>query len=200
MVGSNNRNKLCIVGLSTRVLNLTPFHDKDFEVWSLNDRFNLIERFDKWFELHTPNFFGGTDWYAMPGNEKYFEFLKSCGSNLVKQRYDNNLPLAEIQEVPYKNVDITSSIMWMILQAVKEKRFNTMVITGVDLTNEEEYKGQRGGVHFAIDIAIKSGIDVYVPSNSFLIQNMPDIRPVKLIKVKAVPEYNIENTGYIYGL
>lgn len=200
MVGSNNRNKLCIAGLSTRVLSLTPFHDKDFEVWSLNDRFNLIERFDKWFELHTSNFFGGTDWYAMPGNEKYFEFLKSCGSNLVKQRYDNNLPLAEIQDIPYKNIDITSSIMWMILQAIKEKRFNTIVITGVDLTREEEYAEQRDGVHFAIDEAKKNGIDVYVPSNSFLIQNMPDIRPVKLIKVKYVPEYAIKNTGYIYGL
>ena len=47
------RSKLCIVGFAGTTRDQVPYKDDSFDIWSLNNAWQFVPRWDRWFEMHS---------------------------------------------------------------------------------------------------------------------------------------------------
>jgi len=76
------------------------------------------------------------------------------------------LPIKELQDE--FGLIFTNSIAWMISYAIHIKKFDEIIVLGVDMTSWSEYGPQRDGIFFLFGFAYKSKIKITVPPNSKL--------------------------------
>lgn len=152
--------KIAIVGTSN-TYKLAPFDQKDWEIWGLNQKCNLLPRFDRWFDLHKPE--------HIINNSDYYKFLKNNASKAwTASDYIPGTNLYPKTEIINKFGDFfTNSISWMIALALHEG-VDKLGIYGVDMMLPTEYAHQRPSVLYFIGIAKSMGIEVILPEESMI--------------------------------
>lgn len=160
--------KIAIVGTASNTVNLAPFEDDSWQIWSLGRNYGLVPRQDVWFELH-----GLRELKAAGVVLKHFEHLKKLGSKLLIMNPEEELPEAQI--FPKESIvnDLgeyfTSSIAWMVGLAIHIKA-DEIGVWGVNMSNPEEYLRQKGCCEALLKIAEERGIKITIPDGSPLLK------------------------------
>ena len=168
------RTKVAIVGFTDHK-KLAPFKDKDFEIWGLNALFSHgqeVPRADRWFDLHPVDVISQDrwEWYAGQKIPVYLQQLVEAVPSAVEFPAERLRQLFRsfFTEEFDRRTYYTSSIAWMIAFAILEG-FKEIHVYGVDMSQDEEYFGQRNGVEFWMGVCAGKGITLYVPQASDLL-------------------------------
>lgn len=176
----DTKKKVCIMGFAPSWV-ATPFDDPDFEIWTLNEAYKLLETrpnscIDRWFEIHNPS-------SPSKNTKEHKEFLRTLTIPLYMQQKFDEFPTSVayprdavkemvndsfiIDELGAPFSEFSNSITWMVLLAIYEG-FQEIWVTGVDMAQTDEYAWQRSSCSFAIGFAAGAGIKVLIPKTSEL--------------------------------
>jgi hypothetical protein len=167
--------KIAIVGKAPSSIQLAPYDDKDWEIWSLADAHEVVSRVDLQFELHDP------DEYRHNGKWKpgYFEWLCQTDIPVMAQR-----PIAEAPQWKAYPLDemlerfsrryFTNSISYMLALAIHLEP-SDIGLYGVDMAQNDlitnsEYGHQKPSCEYFVGLAEGLGINVHIPLESMLCQ------------------------------
>lgn len=165
--------KVAIVGFAP-TKTLAPYNDPEFEIWGLNDLFEHIPKWDRWFEIHNRKDFQlDTSPTRAEATVNYIEKLKKldCPIYMV-QKYPD---IPQSVEYPLQAmIDefggyFTNSISYMIALAIHE-RFEEIHVYGVDMAVGTEYNEQRPSCEYFLGIAVGRGIKIHIPLESDLLK------------------------------
>lgn len=170
--------KIAIVGRAPSSMNLAPFDDHEWEIWSLSNAasLNLIKRWDRWFELHNLDE-GVKRWGA-----EYKEWLaKDHGKPLYISSANPLAPYGT--PYPWEQVFakfgryLNNSISEMICLAAIEGATH-IGLYGVDMAQADlaahdgngEYQHQRPSCEYHLGIARGMGIEIILPEECDLLK------------------------------
>ena len=176
--------KIAIVGTAPS-WDLTPWHDPNVEIWSLNDAYNIdgFQRADAWYDLHPldkfwmvppaskdkktvvfahqvpPGFYvrphGHLDWLATQPMPKWLH--PSYQTQLATARDWPHAHAFPKREIEEAYGDYcTSSPQWMLAHALLQG-VRDVQIYGIHLSTEQEYIDQRPGFEFLIGCLLGPG-------------------------------------------
>ena len=163
--------KIAIVGKSPSTMQMAPFDDPSWEIWSLADGYEFIPRCDVQVELHD-----FTEWKPKykPG---YFDAIcrmdrpvvvqKDTGEGKNFREYPLSLVLETFQRQYFNN-----SISYMIAMAILEGAVE-IGMYGVDMAQNDpsagnEYAHQRPSCEYMIGICDGRGIPFHIPPESLI--------------------------------
>ena len=164
--------KVCIVGLGLSRIN-TPYDDKEFEIWGLNDSFSILKRCDRLFQIHKLEDI--KDMIGRYNKTNVIEELKSIKIPIYMQQVFDDIPSSV--KYPLKEVSngyhqlFSCCISYMIALAIYEN-FEEILICGVELANDEEYTNQLPSVLYWLGIAEGKGIKVIISENCCLLNRI----------------------------
>jgi len=169
------RTKVAILGF-TDSWKLAPFQDPEYEIWGLNELYQFIPRWDRWFELHSRRV------YENDRNRvsDHIQKLKAMTCPVyMHQKWDDipasvPYPLQEVAQCipnpsPGAKPYLTNTISYMIALAIIEG-FTDIGVFGVDMAHSTEYGQQRPSCEFYVGIAMGRGIRVYIPPEADLLK------------------------------
>lgn len=185
------RYKVAIIGKAPSSRMIAPYDQPEtWEIWSISDNYNVIPRWDRWFELHEldrykslyPEYY---DWMAgLPAGDR----------PLYVSDPWHNLPAAVAfpwQELVKKyGKYFTNSISWLIVFAIEEitaaiqretgkahvgpedyRAFGAAIgLWGVDMATASEYEHQRPSCEWFMGWAKGLGIELVVPDECDLVK------------------------------
>jgi hypothetical protein len=172
------RNKIAVVGFASNTRDDAPFRDGSWEIWGLNNLWNYLPRWDRWFEMHDPK-----QIEQLYGPE-YVAFLKSAAGPVYMQAHYDEFP----SSVAFPRLDMEarvvgrqfwpSSISYMLALAIAELSDESkraipgaeLFIAGIDLLGDDEYNFQREGCGHLIGVAEGRGIKVTIPEKASLLK------------------------------
>lgn len=213
--------KIAIVGTAPSSVNDAPYNDQSWEIWSLGANYGAIRRFNRWFELHTPDAL----FQAKALQPDRIQFLQRIGKDLTIGFPDPIWPEAVVypkdEVIKYFTPEgqkpyFTSSIAWMIALAIYEKA-TEIGIWGVDMIGDGEYSHQRGCCEYLLGCARFSGITLTLSPKSPLLraermyafeytnlagETQAKIEKANLALMRATEEHMraIEDKGYYKGV
>ena len=172
------KDKCAIIGFTDHK-KLAPFTDKSFEIWGLNALFlhgQEVPRADRWFDLHPPEKIDADrwKWYAQEKTERQIPIYLQQVVEGVPMSVEfpaerlRKLFRSFFTEEFDRRTYYTSSIAWMIAFALDEG-FKEIHVYGVDMSQDEEYFGQRNGVEFWMGVCAGRGVKLYIPKASDLL-------------------------------
>lgn len=169
------KTKVAVLGF-TDSWKLAPFNDPEFEIWGLNELYQFIPRWDRWFDIHARGI------YENDRNRVHDHILKLRAMTCpiyMQQHWDDipnsvPYPLQEIAKAfpnpcPDARPYLTNSITYMILLALLEG-FQELHVYGVDMAHDTEYSFQKPSCEWAVGIVQGKGIKLYIPHESDLIK------------------------------
>ena len=179
--------RVAIVGFCNDSREMTPYEDKDLQIWGLNRGYIFMHRADRWFDMHGPHIYLHPD--RRPWN--HLGWLKQFPGPVYMHRADPDIPNSvtyplervaqEIASNVYRidkkgkqssAVDepyLTSSISEEIALAITEG-YEEIHLYGIDLNTESEYAWQKPGVEYMLGFAAGRGIKVVLPDNCPLLK------------------------------
>lgn len=195
-VVSTKRTKIAVVGFASNTRDEAPFKDTSWEIWGLNNLWNFLPRWDRWFEMHDPS-----QVQALYGPE-YVKFLQTATQPVYMQKHEEDVPAS----IPFPKAEMEkrvigfslvnkavagedpghefwpSSISFMLALAVDELTDYAgpfpralpgaeLFIAGIDLLGDDEYTFQREGCAHLIGIAQGRGIKVTIPEKASLLKS-----------------------------
>lgn len=167
------KKKVCIMGFAPSWTK-TPFENPEFEIWSLNEAYELLKQVpngkggaDRWFEIHSPH-------SPSKNKPKHHAFLANCNIPLYMWQHFPEFPTSipyPLQQVVerFGSKYFTNSISYMVALSLLEG-FEEIWITGVDMACDSEYQTQRASVEWWIGLAQGMGVKVYIPDDSDLLK------------------------------
>lgn len=162
-VGAPRREQVAILGFASSTLGEAPVHDEAWEIWGLNQLWNMIPRWDVWFDLHP--------WHDTLPDHPHVSWLRQQTKPIVMQRHIPDVPAS----IPYPKDEIvshfgtyfTSSIAWMLALAIAQG-YPVIGVWGVDMLGDGEYAFQRACCDYYIGYARALGRTVILPHGSAL--------------------------------
>ena len=158
----NAKKKLAVVGYAETSRDLAPFNRKikgpdgkdtfEFEIWGLNELYQLIPRADRWFEIHAP----GGKLHNSRRNANHRKWLQNCEIPIYMPKKLPDIkasvayPLDEILELfgDY----FTNSISYMLCLGIYEG-FPEIHMYGVDMALNKEYREQKPSCEWFMGMA-----------------------------------------------
>lgn len=149
--------KIAILGSSPHVAK-APFNDPDWEIWVAN--MFTLPRIDRYFQFHTdqdlaPNT-GLMDW--MKARDKPIYMRASRADIPASIEYPLHVMMAK-----YGTWFFTSTVAYMLALALETEGVEEIGLWGIDMQHREEYRAQRPGCHFFLQLAKMRGIKLTVP-------------------------------------
>ncbi len=171
------RMKVAILGF-VQHYKLAPFDDPSFEIWGLNELYQFIPRWDRWFEVHERTVYEND----RNRTSEHIAKLRAMTTPVYMQRHWDDIPASveyPLQAIckmfpnpcPEARPYLTNSITYMILLAIAEG-FQEIHLYGIDMSHSSEYSVQRPSCEWAIGVAQGRGIKVYLPSESDLLKTI----------------------------
>lgn len=167
--------RFALIGSAPSSIMQAPYHDPSWQVWGCSPgAYGAVPRgrSNIWWELH--RYEPGQVWFS----PEYCQFLRDhpCVAVSAERREIPNgfVPDMHAMIAKYGEFFWTSSIAWMMAYAIDmiEAAGNPpgcqIGLWGVDMAANEEYEGQRSGLHFFAHIAKQRGIEVGIPNTSDL--------------------------------
>jgi len=163
------KKKVCIMGYAETSRMLAPFKDSEFEIWGLNELYQLIPRADKWFEIHCP----GGQLHNSRRNPQHKKWLQSCKMPIYMTQKIPDIPASVAY--PIKEITalfgkyFTNSISYMIALALYEG-FPEMHVYGVDMALQKEYREQKPSCEWFLGMAAILCDKLAIPFESDLLK------------------------------
>jgi hypothetical protein len=188
------RKKVAIVGFADSSRNAAPFDDPEWTVWSLNQLYRHIPRFDRWFEIHSRPIFVAD----IVRDTHYVEWLQTAPVPVYMMQTFPDMPMSvrypieqvgALQGIPvaqtrawYEGLALPSAtrgggpylqsaIGFMIALAILEG-FEEIGLWGIDLVVGGEYEYQKPNAEFWLGYAMARGIKVTIPKTSALLRQL----------------------------
>lgn len=167
--------KIALVGSEPTSHGLAPWDDTSWEIWGSGLGSYKYPRIDRHYEIHALDLlergFGGDQIATL------VEHLNNHPSVRVLVRQEN-LPNAELinwrRHVERYGTDFfTSTMAWMMADAIDVQDVEAIGLWGIDCTGLEEYQMQRPGLKFFIREARLAGIEVVAPPESDILAPTP---------------------------
>lgn len=164
------RRKVAVVGTAPSYIE-APYSDPDWEVWGCNGFWSLAPRWDRWFEMHTPE----TESIAGTYGPEYVAFLGSCRKPVYMQDAVTWVPSSvrypvEAMVKEFGNVWACTPA-YMLALAIHED-FQEIGIYGIDLTAGDEYVVQREWLQRLVGIALGKGVTVTFPESGSSLEGL----------------------------
>lgn len=162
---AKQKTKVAIVGFSDS-RKRAPFDEPEWEIWGLNQLYEKIPRWDRWFELHKRQVNLDDE-----GPDHIWK-LAAFTCPIYMQKHYEDIPTSV--EYPLKQVIaafgsyLTSSFSFMAALAIMEG-FQEIGIYGVD-TADEEWGSQRPSLEYFLGYARGKGIKITIPAESSLLR------------------------------
>ena len=160
-----------LLGTAPSSIQLAPFANPEWEIWSCSPGTYGAPRHDRFFELHRwePH----QTWFS----EGYMQFLRDFPGEVVMSEHVpevKNCVLLPWRELvaKYGPYFFTSSLAWMMAMAI-EAGAKKIALYGVDMAANTEYHDQRMGCQYFALMAAARGIEVGVPPESDLFRPAP---------------------------
>lgn len=162
------KKKIAIVGKAPSSLGLGPYHDGEWDVWTLSDLIlcKQIPRYDVHFELH--------DVALIKQRPAYWEWLQRATHKPLVIR--ESVPELEgampfpIQEIVDRfGTYFTNTVSYLIALAIATEP-DEIGIWGIDMAQDEEYQQQRPSVEYFCGLAKGMGITLTIPPQSDLLK------------------------------
>jgi hypothetical protein len=171
--------KVAIVGTAMTHKD-APYSDPSWEIWGLNDHWNNMPRYTRWFEAnndacrvapvsHMPEI-KRVDWLKKCPVPVYMEEHYDDVPNSVKYPYDEINDMVGATD-PCGRDYFTNSVSFMIALAIYEG-FDEIHLYGVDMAVGSEYEQQRPSCEFWVGFGKGRGIKFYIPEQSDLIKTL----------------------------
>ena len=173
--------KVAIIGYTSHN-RLANYDDPTTEIWGLNDLYDQIPRYTRWFEMHQRKIVDS--WQSCRTNRNHLEVLRQMQCPVYMQDHYEDIPcsvkypLQEIQDFikqrfPGRDFNgyFTNSISYMVAMAIRES-FEEIEIYGVDLAVGSEYGSQRPSCEFWLGVAAGLGAKIYIPPESDLLTSL----------------------------
>lgn len=146
--------KIGILGTAHSV-HQAPFDDPSWELWACN--LGTVPRWDRWFDLHDD---ASIDTY--PGHR---DFLTSQTKPVYTRQ---NFPLTALV-AKYGTWFFTSTIAYMLAKSLDEMEASPsedheLGLWGVEMASDTEYREQKVGCRFFLQLAALRGIKVTMPA------------------------------------
>jgi len=168
--------KVAIIGFGTSKSD-APFYDDSYEIWGLNDLYESIPRWHRWFNLHSAEVVKKTD--TKRAVVLSWEMYKTmpCPIYMLEAQPEIptsiKFPLDEIQ-AKFCNGEkgyFTNQVSYMIAFALHEN-FDVIELYGIDMSIDTEYSIQRPSVEYWIGLARGMGKTVFIPPTSTLLKTL----------------------------
>ena len=169
----SSKKTVAIVGFSTTTRHLAPWEDTDVEIWGMNEayKFDFMQRWDRWFQLHPHSNFSRLDNHNDPD---HYEWLKKEHPFPIymQEEYSDvpasvRFPIERITELT-QNKYFRSSMAYLLAFAVLEG-FERIEVYGIDMRANSEYWYQRPNMEYLIGYFRGMGVDIYVPERADLL-------------------------------
>lgn len=147
--------KIALVGANPESKHKAPFDDKTWEIWAFSKHNRDLPRFDRWFELHRPE-------YNRAISTSYCEWV----DRLPNATHRKDFPFDDLER-RYGPHFFMSSIAWLMGYALAYHQPSIIGIWGVEAVGKE-YWPQRPGIWFFARMARDAGIDVIAPGSTVL--------------------------------
>ncbi len=134
-----------------------PFNDPSWELWACNN--GEPPRWDRWFQLHDDGIID-----SFPG---YRDWLRAQTKPVYMQTRNTGVPEAltyplDTIKAKYGTWFLSSTIALMLALAIEESP-DEIGLWGVDMSDATEYRYQRPGCRFFLQVALMQGIKVTIP-------------------------------------
>lgn len=160
------RRKVAIVGTAPSWIE-APFDESDWAVWGLNGGWSVLPRWDRWFEMHTPD----PDSIAATYGAEYVAFLGAARKPVYTQEKVAWIPSSVAYPVEEMTAEFgerwASTPAYMLALAISQG-FKEIGIYGIDntgLPGSGEYRAHREWLQYLIGIACGKGITVTFPES-----------------------------------
>lgn len=170
-------NRVALVGFAPS-RSQAPFLDAAVEIWTLNQNYRFVPRFDRLFELHDNVLLDQEIRIEKRGDPDYLEWLRTCPVPVYMLQVDPAIPMS--RPYPLARVQaglpstrrryFTSTVAYMFALAVSEG-FDEIGLYGIDMAIDEEYADQRPNLEYFIGRAEERGIRVIIPESSALLKS-----------------------------
>ena len=170
------KKKVAIVGFATHKTE-APYKDETFEIWGLNDLYEHIPRWTRWFEMHDwnhiCNVYAPRKAQMQQGSKPYLQGLSELTCPVYMQEVHPEIPTSV--RYPVETIIeefgayFTNSISYMLALAIHEK-FEVIHVYGVDMATDTEYGHQRPSCEYFMGVARGRGIETYLPKTSDLLK------------------------------
>lgn len=160
--------KVALVGFSPATRHQAPFYDETFEIWGMNELYNHIPRFDRWFQLHN---IGAVR--SSHRDSSHLDWLRQSRIPIYMVKKYKDIPAS--QPYPVKDVVrefgsyFSCTASYMMALAILEG-FDVIQLYGIEMATTPEYRLQRPSLEYFIGIAKGRGIDVWIPDESLLLK------------------------------
>ena len=172
--------KIAIVGTAPSSRMAAPFNDSEWQIWGCSPgiaenftTFCDLPRLDAWFELHRWDEPTLAEKLNADGIEAYQVWMKAMAAKGVKVITQE--PLHRCTQYPLDDMIekfgryFTNTISYMIAYAIDAGATDIM-LAGVDMAAEDEYKHQRRNCEYYLGVARGRGISVTIPLTSDLLK------------------------------
>lgn len=195
--------KVAVLGTSPH-WRQAPFADPSWEIWGTNmlAAYGDLPRWDRWFELHNNasinTYPGHRDWLKAQERPVYL-----C-KPMEDIPYGIEYPLAQVLK-KYGTWFFTSSISYMLAMALEMPAVTEIGLYGVDLADTTEYRHQKPGCRFFIQVAQMAGVKVTWPAEAAFgmpgrlycyddtVQPLRAAMELKMAELRARAEQNQQN-------
>lgn len=167
--------QFALIGSAPASIQQAPYQDPNWQIWGCSPgAYGVVPRgrSNIWWELH--RYEPGQPWFS----PEYCQFLRDhpcvAVSKIVSQIPNGFIPDRDAITAKYGKFFFTSSVAWMmvyameIIEAAGFPPGSKIGLWGVDMAANEEYEGQRAGLHHFAQMARDRGIEVGVPHTSDL--------------------------------
>ena len=172
--------KVAIVGTAMSYKE-APFDDPSWEIWGLNDHWNMLPRATRWFESQNEEHCSISKVSHRPEMTRMDYYNKCPIPVYMPDHYESapmsiRYPIEEIQawlsEIDNSGINyFTNTVSFQIALAIYEG-FDIIHLYGVDMAVGSEYEKQRPSCEFFCGIAKGLGIELYIPIQSDLLKCM----------------------------
>lgn len=151
--------RVVIIGAGNGYEMIRHFADKQTKMWAVSSIYPILRSYDveKVFEIHKPEKWKAFD-YQKLGSKLVLPYRLEIVSDAEYR------PLTNLE--PKYGVLFSSTISWMVAEAIETPEVTEIVILGVDMEWKSEYEKQRDGLFFLLGFARALGKKVTIPESS----------------------------------
>jgi hypothetical protein len=170
------KEKVAIVGYGPS-RSQCPFEDESFEIWGMNEIYQVVPRLDILFELHDIR-------HVIESfrNKNHIEWLQNSPIPVyMVKKFDNRFKCPISASIAYPWAEIIAQYGTFLTCQVSEMlalamlmEYKEVHLYGIDLSSSKgfgkEYSKQKESIAHFVGIAIGKGIKVYIPRESTLLK------------------------------
>lgn len=134
-------------------------NEADLEIWAVASIYPVLQSYNiaRVFEMHKPEKWQPINYTELGAKLTLPYQIEGCPNASF-------FPISALE--PKYGVMFSSSISWMVAEALEQPGVTEIILLGVDMEGHSEYSKQRDGLFFILGFARAYGITITIPETS----------------------------------